>query len=65
MEKKIKTGENEVKTVAVKVTEDFLDKFDTSVRYEVGTVLEFDEERAKDVVNRGLAEFVELELPQC
>lgn len=64
MEKKIKTGENEVKTVAVKVTEDFLDKFDTSVRYEVGTVLEFDEERAKDVVNRGLAEFVELELPQ-
>lgn len=64
MEKKIKTGENEVKTVAVKVTEDFLDKFDTSVRYEVGTVLEFDEERAKDVVNRGLAEFVEPELPQ-
>ena len=64
MEKKIKTGENEVKTVAVKVTEGFLDKFDTSVRYEVGTVLEFDEERAKDVVNRGLAEFVEPELPQ-
>lgn len=64
MEKKIKTGENEVKTVIVKVTEDFLDKFDTSVRYEVGTVLEFDEERAKDVVNRGLAEFVEPELPQ-
>lgn len=64
MEKKIKTEENEVKTVAVKVTEDFLDKFDTSVRYEVGTVLEFDEERAKDVVNRGLAEFVEPDLPQ-
>ncbi len=64
MEKKIKTGENEVKTVAVKVTEDFLDKFDTSVRYEVGTVLEFDEERAKDVVNRGLAEFVEPDIPQ-
>ena len=64
MEKKIKTGENEVKTVAVKVTEDFLDKFDTSVRYEVGTVLEFEEERAKDVVNRGLAEFIEPTLPQ-
>lgn len=64
MEKKIKTGENEIKTVAVKVTEDFLDKFDTSVRYEVGTVLEFDEERAKDVVNRGLAEFVEPDIPQ-
>ena len=64
MEKKIKTGENGVKTVAVKVTEDFLDKFDTSVRYEVGTVLEFDEERAKDVVNRGLAEFVEPDIPQ-
>ena len=64
MEKKMKTEENERKTVAVKVTEDFLDKFDTSVRYEVGTVLEFDEERAKDVVNRGLAEFVEPDIPQ-
>ncbi|EGC18624.1 hypothetical protein [Prevotella multiformis] len=64
MEKKIKTGEKEVKMVSIKVTEDFLDKFDLSVRYEAGTVLEFDEERAQDVVGRGLAEYAEPELPQ-
>ena len=64
MEKKIKKEENEVKKVSVKVTEDFLDKFDLSVRYEAGTVLEFDEERAQDVVGRGLAEYAEPELPQ-
>ena len=64
MEKKIKTGEKEVKMVSIKVTEAFLDKFDLSVRYEAGTVLEFDEERAQDVVGRGLAEYAEPELPQ-
>lgn len=64
MEKKIKGEEKEVKKVSIKVTEDFLDKFDTSVHYETGTVLEFDEERAQDVVNRGLAEYAEPELPQ-
>nr|DAQ46377.1 MAG TPA: hypothetical protein [Caudoviricetes sp.] len=64
MEKTIKQEGNEVKKVTIKVTEDFLDKFDTSVRYEVGTELEFEEERAKDVVNRGLAELVEPTLPQ-
>lgn len=64
MEKKIKTEEKEVKMVSIKVTEDFLDKFDLSVRYEAGKVLEFDEERARDVVGRGLAEYAEPELPQ-
>lgn len=58
-----KTEEKEGK-VTIKVTEDFLDKFDNAIRYETGIVLEFDAERAEDVVKRGLAEFVEPELPQ-
>ncbi|MCG2651934.1 hypothetical protein JJE63_01105 [Alloprevotella tannerae] len=58
-----KTEEKEGK-VTIKVTEDFLDKFDNTVRYDVGNVLEFDAARAEDVVNRGLAEYVEPELPQ-
>ena len=58
-----KTEEKEGK-VTIKVTEDFLDKFDNAIRYEAGTVLEFDAERAEDVVKSGLAEFVEPELPQ-
>lgn len=58
-----KTEEKEGK-VTIKVTEDFLDKFDNAIRYETGAVLEFDAERAEDVVKRGLAEFVEPELPQ-
>lgn len=64
MENKIKTEEKEVKKVSIMVTEAFLDKFDLSIRYEAGEVLEFDEERAQDVVERGLAEYVEPELPQ-
>lgn len=64
MEKKIKTEEKEVKKVSIMVTEAFLDKFDLSIRYKAGKVLEFDEERAKDVVERGLAEYVEPEPPQ-
>lgn len=58
-----KTEEKEGK-VTIKVTEDFLDKFDNAIRYETGIVLEFDAERAEDVVKRGLAEFIEPELPQ-
>nr|DAY17186.1 MAG TPA: hypothetical protein [Caudoviricetes sp.] len=58
-----KTEEKEGK-VTIKVTEDFLDKFDNTIRYDVGNVLEFDAARAEDVVNRGLAEYVEPELPQ-
>ena len=58
-----KTEEKEGK-VTIKVTEDFLDKFDNTIRYDVGNVLEFDAARAEDIVNRGLAEYVEPELPQ-
>lgn len=61
MGKKTEEKEGEV---TIKVTEDFLDKFDNTVRYNVGNVLEFDAARAEDVVNRGLAEYVEPELPQ-
>lgn len=63
MGKTNKTAEKEGK-VTIKVTEDFLDKFDNTIRYDVGNVLEFDAARAEDVVNRGLAEYVEPELPQ-
>lgn len=62
MEKKMektKNVKNEEKKVAIKVVQDFLDKYDTSVRYDEGAVLEFDEERAADVVSRGLAEYSE------
>lgn len=37
----------------------FRDKFDKNVRYDVGTELEFDAERAEDVVSRELAEYAE------
>ena len=37
----------------------FRDKFNKAVRYEVGQELEFEAERANDVVSRKLAEFVE------
>ncbi len=45
--------------VTIKVTQVFRDKFDKAVRYEVGQELEFDPERAEDVVTRNLAEYVE------
>lgn len=45
--------------VKIKVVQTFRDKFNKAVRYEVGQELEFDEERANDVVNRKLAEFAE------
>lgn len=54
---KTKKEKNEEQKVTIKVAQDFLDKFDTSVRYEAGTVLEFDAERAADVCGRGLAEY--------
>jgi len=50
--------ENESK-VKIVVLSPFRDKFDKSVRYEVGTELELDAERAEDVVTRELAEYVE------
>ena len=45
--------------VKIKVVQVFRDKFNKAVRYEVGQELEFEAERANDVVNRKLAEFVE------
>ena len=45
--------------VRIKVVQTFRDKFNKAVRYEVGQELEFEAERANDVVNRNLAEFVE------
>ena len=56
---KTKNVKNEEKKVAIKVVQDFLDKYDTSIRYEAGIVLEFEAERATDVVSRGLAEYSE------
>lgn len=46
-------------TVKIRVTNSFLDKFDTKVRYAPGQELDFDAERAKDVTDRGLAEYAE------
>lgn len=45
--------------VRIKVVQTFRDKFNKAVRYEVGQELDFEAERANDVVNRNLAEFVE------
>lgn len=43
----------------VKVISDFLDKFDTNVMYKVGEEREFDDERAADMVDRALAEYIQ------
>ena len=40
----------------VRVIAEFYDKFHTSTLYKVGTVLDFDETRAKDVIAKKLAE---------
>ena len=45
--------------VKIKVVQVFRDKFNKAVRYEVGQELEFDAERANDVVSRKLAEYVD------
>lgn len=39
----------------VKVVVQFLDKNDHSVIYKEGTVVEFDDARAKDIIKRGFA----------
>ena len=49
----------EKKTVAVKAVTKFRDKEDLTVVHEAGEVLEFDVERAQDVVERGLAEYAD------
>lgn len=65
MEKKEANNANEnletqaKENVRIKVVQTFRDKFNKAVRYEVGQELEFEAERANDVVNRNLAEFVE------
>lgn len=45
----------------VKVLVPFRDKYDRKVRYGAGEELEFEPERAEDVVSRGLAAYVEPE----
>lgn len=45
--------------VAIKVITPFRDKNDRTIRYAKGAELEFDKERAEDVVSRELAEYVE------
>lgn len=49
----------EKKTVSVNVVAKFRDKEDLSVVHEAGEVLEFELERAHDVVERGLAEYAD------
>lgn len=46
-------------TVKIRVLQPFLDKNNTKLRYEVGIELEFDPERAADVVERELAEYAD------
>lgn len=40
----------------VRVISEFYDKFHTSTLFKVGAVLEFDDDRARDVIRRKLAE---------
>ena len=40
----------------IRVTSEFYDKYNTSVLYKAGTVLDFGEERAKDIISKNLAE---------
>lgn len=50
---------SEKKTVSVKVVQKFRDKENLSVLHEAGEVLEFEQDRALDVVDRGLAEYAD------
>lgn len=43
----------------IKVLKRFKDKFDKITRYEPGTELDFEDERATDLIERGLAEAAE------
>lgn len=45
--------------IKVKVLERFGDKYNFSIKYEVGTIVEFDSERATEMINRGLVEVLE------
>lgn len=46
-------------TVKIKVLKPFRDKLDNKIRYSAGQELEFEAERAEDVISRGLTEAVE------
>jgi hypothetical protein len=50
-----------VKVLKVKVLKEFRDKNNFSKVYSVGTVNEFEAERAKNIVSRGLGEYAENE----
>lgn len=50
---------SEKKTVSVKVVQKFRDKEDLSVVHEAGEVIAFEQERAQDVVERGLAAYAD------
>lgn len=58
-EQKTERMMSEKKTVSVKVVQKFRDKEDLSVLHEAGEVLEFEHERAQDVVERGLAAYAD------
>jgi len=49
---------SKVETTKVKVLVPFRDKTNEKVIFEVGKELDFEKERAEDVVTRGLAEYV-------
>lgn len=53
------TKEAVKETVKIKVVKSFRDKFDRSVLYKTGQELDFEQERAEDVVKRELAEYTE------
>lgn len=59
MEQQEKTETMKPEKVKVTVVKVFRDKFNKSVLYNPGQELEFDPERAGDVVERGLAEYQE------
>lgn len=48
----------------IRVISEFYDKYHTSTLFKVGTVLDFDDERANDIISKKLAEpFVEPKKP--
>ena len=46
-----------------KAVKAFADKFDNSIMYEVGAVLDFDEKRAAAAASYGLVEIIEKKTP--
>ena len=53
------TKEAVKEAVKIKVVKSFRDKYDRSVLYKAGDELDFEQERAEDVVKRELAEYTE------